>query len=376
MTIRTKLIGSFALVAIICATVGTISLVSNHFYSEVSEQVADCNGKIADLNQRKVEHLSWINQTQDLFLHNQKTLTVEVDHTKCALGQFLYGPEFKEIQSHDPELAQTIEAIIIPHQELHSSAGSIKQVWQQRHDGLEAQLSARKDDHRRRIQQLIEAIAVDAAMTGSSSASSCQLGIWLDSRESTDLVAESTEYADLIGNLKKWHDDLHAAISKVQSQETPESRVGVYRNEVKPALQMVINDLESLIETEHSILDRQDQAEEIYSSRTLPALDQVQEAIAGTTDFLTNRKSDLAKQEARAKTLQARASWIGMILGTILAFALGISSAQSIIKRVNQTARLAAQISTGDLSQRLRITHKDEIGAMARSMDEMAETLK
>ena len=78
--------------------------------------------------EKEVDHLNWVKKVQDLFVENQDTLNVQLDHTKCGLGKFLHGQESKALAESDPKLATLIEAIKEPHKQIHESGAHIKNV--------------------------------------------------------------------------------------------------------------------------------------------------------------------------------------------------------------------------------------------------------
>ncbi len=82
--------------------------------------------------EKEVDHLKWVNKVKDLFLHNEDKLDVQLDHTQCGLGKFIYGDAGKHMASLDPELARLLESIKEPHERLHASAREINNNWLQK----------------------------------------------------------------------------------------------------------------------------------------------------------------------------------------------------------------------------------------------------
>ncbi len=82
--------------------------------------------------EKEVDHLKWINKVKDLFLHNEAKLDVQLDHTQCGLGKFIYGEAGQHVASLDPELARLLESIKEPHERLHASAREIDTNWRQK----------------------------------------------------------------------------------------------------------------------------------------------------------------------------------------------------------------------------------------------------
>ena len=83
---------------------------------------ADATGYNTFMIQKEVDHLKWIARVKDLFVEKLDHTDVQIDHTKCGLGQFLYGEKGKELVAEYPELASLVEDIKQPHELLHASA--------------------------------------------------------------------------------------------------------------------------------------------------------------------------------------------------------------------------------------------------------------
>ncbi len=69
------------------------------------------------------------------------------------------------------------------------------------------------------------------------------------------------------------------------------------------------------------------------------------------------------------------ALWLGGIGAALAALALGLVSALRITKPLRRLAEASSRIAAGDLSQRVAVSSRDEIGELALSFNSMAETL-
>lgn len=76
------------------------------------------------LREKKVDHLAWADQINDVFMDSDvSSLTgVELDHTQCSLGQYLYSDDTEHKRSEDAEFDAAIAPIYEPHRRLHESA--------------------------------------------------------------------------------------------------------------------------------------------------------------------------------------------------------------------------------------------------------------
>ncbi len=85
----------------------------------------------AVLAEREIDHLMWADKVNQLFLQNQKELSVQTDPHKCALGQWLESDEVKHQTAKDPTFAKLLAALEEPHRKLHQSAIGIQKAWKQ-----------------------------------------------------------------------------------------------------------------------------------------------------------------------------------------------------------------------------------------------------
>ena len=96
-------------------------LADNHHYIDASEFDTF-------VVQKEVDHLKWVNRVKDLFVEKLNHTDVQIDHTKCGLGKFLYGEKSKDLIAEHPELGSAVEAIKQPHKHLHESADLINKT--------------------------------------------------------------------------------------------------------------------------------------------------------------------------------------------------------------------------------------------------------
>ncbi|MCB2181705.1 MAG: CZB domain-containing protein [Desulfobulbaceae bacterium] len=78
------------------------------------------------LTQKELDHVAWTSKVQDAILKKQRKLGVQLDHTKCAFGQFLYGEEGQAMAGSHQEFARLLEDIEAPHERLHAHGQEIE----------------------------------------------------------------------------------------------------------------------------------------------------------------------------------------------------------------------------------------------------------
>ncbi|MDH5298650.1 MAG: methyl-accepting chemotaxis protein, partial [Desulfobulbaceae bacterium] len=80
----------------------------------------------AFLHEKKIDHLNWMHTVKDAFLDPaSRALEVEMDHTRCGLGEWLYSERVGVMRKNSPEFDRMWNTMEPPHQQLHASAKEI-----------------------------------------------------------------------------------------------------------------------------------------------------------------------------------------------------------------------------------------------------------
>jgi len=83
----------------------------------------------AELEQRKVDHLTWTHEVQDVFMDPTiEKADVQADPHKCAFGKWYYSEHVKSLRSQNAEFDEICKDIEEPHRKLHESVIHINQL--------------------------------------------------------------------------------------------------------------------------------------------------------------------------------------------------------------------------------------------------------
>ena len=84
------------------------------------------------LHEKKIDHLRWMNLAQKALLdHSQKTLGIELNHTKCDLGKWLHSEDLEKFKQSHPKFAALLQKLMKPHKALHESGHTLQSMIQQ-----------------------------------------------------------------------------------------------------------------------------------------------------------------------------------------------------------------------------------------------------
>ena len=352
LTVGQRILAGFGVVlalmvvSVLLTQLGVNSVVKN------AKEVISGNRLDGLLAQREVDHLTWANKLGST-LSDPKgdKITVETDHTKCALGHWLYGEGRKEAEAQVPALTPLLKQIEEAHMRLHQTAIAIAKVFRPGDPELPGFLAAREADHLRWANAVAKALLNHETQLGVETAPhKCALGKWLDS-PAAQAVAANPTLKTLLEQIKEPHERLHASAVSIgealQAGDVPKAQA-IYHQQTQAALTETGAVLSKMVDEAKASVQGKQQAEAIYTSQTLPAL-------AATQGLLhqlraTARKTILTDEAMleQAQDCKTRVSTVGILAvvgGLFLAFfiARGISGA---LRRISvQMEEGAGQVS-------------------------------
>ncbi|MBA4391995.1 MAG: chemotaxis protein [Desulfobacca sp.] len=127
MRLSVKLIGGFAVVALITLIVGFVGWngVSNSV--AVSKKLTYSQNVAKEILQREVDHLNWARKVGQFQRDENATeLGVEKDEHQCGFGKWYYGESRKLAETEMPEIKDLLIQIEDPHRKLHQSAQELE----------------------------------------------------------------------------------------------------------------------------------------------------------------------------------------------------------------------------------------------------------
>ncbi|NLM41321.1 MAG: HAMP domain-containing protein [Firmicutes bacterium] len=129
LSIGKKLSLGFLILILVVAVVNLVSIFGINVIKDHWEQSEEWEALQSSLQQREIEHLHWVNQLQThLVQESVEGFSLELDPTRCNLGQWLASAEFQRMLEQYPSLAEEFDRLISSHVQLHSSAQSIKSL--------------------------------------------------------------------------------------------------------------------------------------------------------------------------------------------------------------------------------------------------------
>ena len=381
MSIRKKLLGAFGLVALICAVVGAVG-----WYG--IGQVAQGLTTVTDLRLPVRQNLG------ELMEYRNELLAVE----RKLINPALSYRERQELLAVIPELWKKLEAADQGYQALPLSAeekalyGQMKTAWEQwkgEHEkllslartvkldkvqSLETTLVARQLDHVKWVGALDLAVQTGRPFGGQLDPTLCGLGKWM-----TGYSTDDPAFRELLNRFVAPHEKLHGLgghINDLLAQGNSGAARALLANEVKPTLAAIEEVFGAALTYVREDIKRLDAALEIAFGSEQQAYE-ASEALLNQLSALSTSLAEQAQSSGEKLAAASQGLMAGaVLLGVTAAMLLGWLSARSIAVPMGRTVRALQELEQGHLDVRLNLRRSDEIGAMAKSFDAMADNLQ
>jgi len=141
MKIRTKLVGGFAIVALIGFFLGVVGLYSNRQLTNASEDIIHITEVEASVSSILNSHFNWRQALMET-VYTGIPFTGSLDPATCSLGKWLGSSEANAVT--DPALKELLRHVVTPHNFIHEKAREI--IDHQKNDNFEAASRILHDD--------------------------------------------------------------------------------------------------------------------------------------------------------------------------------------------------------------------------------------
>jgi len=376
MTIAFGAVIGLLIVVILWSVTGMSSVLNN------ANQVIEGNKLRADIERKYVQHLQWSADLNN-FITNEEVneLTVQKNDHLCAFGKWFYGDEKKYVINLVPELSEDIEAMEEPHKLLHQSAVEIQNVFQQGHHKLSNRLHNAKIDHLIWMDE-VKDVCVRAERVSEievqKDPTMCRFGKWLNSAETEAFIQKHPEFHSIFKTVIDPHQKLHESVYEVERHFNAgniQAGKNHYLNVTEPITFEILKPIDEMIAWNESRLKGMQEATNIYHNKTLTHL--------STLGKLFNKVEEDSKRYImtdEAMIAAASSTRLGIIVFGIAAAILGIIAAVTItnliVNPVKKGVNFAREIASGNLDASIDVDQKDEVGQLAKALNDMVHKLK
>ncbi len=239
---------------------------------------------------------------------------------------------------------------------------------------LEMTLVARKLDHLAWVTALDKAILEGRHFGLQLDPVRCGLGQWLDSYSTSDphfipvLEAFHPPHRRLHGLGEK----INALIAAGRHQEARSA----FERQVVPALEEVDRVFGQALKVVRADLERLEQGVALGTSSQREAFGEVDALLDELVELNSAHSREVVQAAAAGAETLGLVAAVAVLLGASLALGFGFVLARSIARPMQQTVAMIEEMERGRLGTRLNLQRADEIGQMAQAMDAFAESLE
>ena len=278
-----------------------------------------------------------------------------------------------ELAKTDKDLANMLEKIKVSHNHLHQSAIHIDQTYVDFDPELKSLLENRWIQHLNWALGLGSAVMTGETFTGQTDPTQCAFGQWYHSYQPSS--------PQLRALLQKWeapHEALHASATTINAEIAKgniEQAQKIYREQSLKQLET----LEEYYNNTINWIDEQDthrnEAEAIFHGETTTAVTKTRQLLADIRDHFVHQSEQAIGQMnqgiSSANLLLLLISGIALIFGILAATII----TRAIKKPLQKSVDFSLAVAQGDLTQRIDIDQKDEIGQLSQALNEMSLNL-
>lgn len=378
LRLSAKFLIGFGSILVLLLLVGGWSIFGVNGIVGDAVEVIEGNKLRGEIVQREVDHLQWTIALNALLTDEKVTsLQVETDPHKCGFGSWYYGEERAQAEKLVPQLAGILDQLDEPHRKLHESAIEIEQVFNQADLSLPQFLAEKEADHLNWVNKVMAFFVENQQqLEVQLDDHQCSLGQFIYGPRGKAIAASDPQLARLIDEIKTPHSRLHESAKSINAYSLDRDRAyQIFTDETLPALAATQTRLVAMKARGEELIAGMNQAKAIFSSTTVPNLEQVQNLFKQVID--TTNKNIMTDDVMLAESNE---TLVGIIVFCVIALPIGILLAliiaRGILGPLRRTVSMITAMEQGRIEQRLNLNRTDEIGQMGDAMDRFSDSLQ
>ncbi len=316
------------------------------------KEMAAGNALRGELLAREVDHLNWVKQVSAFLTdENINELKVETDHTRCALGKWLYGEGRKHAELLVPEMAADLKTLEDPHKALHETAIKIQKIYQAADPKLPQFLTEKELDHVAWVSAIQTAIiSGDRNLSIEFDHKLCGFGKFLYGDEGRKAAAGNPELGRILEQIKGPHEALHEhgrQIARLLGTGDQAGAERYFEEQIARTLATTSGLLKQAGKVASAALEGQQKAHEIFAGETQSHLHEVQGVMHRLNE--TAAAHIMSDEQMISAAVQTRSAIIAIgIVALIIGIGLAWLISRSIIKPLHRAFAVVGEYGKGD----------------------------
>ncbi len=209
---------------------------------------------------------------------------------------------------------------------------------------------------------------------GGGDPTKCAFGKWMATLDTTN-----PKMKELLTKIKIPHDQFHAAVKDIKAAMAKQDNgaaFDTFYKDLKPARDSVFSLFEQMRIEASRVQKLFNEMTTVMHVQEKQSEDAANKALEKILEYNGDRAHENA---AASEAMAVRANSvviIGMIVGVILALAMGILLTRAITGPVLKGVQFAQNMANGDFTSQLDVDQKDEVGQLASALNEMVRKLR
>jgi len=379
-----KLVGGFLITALIIVLVGLLSIrQQGQLGHQVQKLGAETIPAVQNILIVKSQAASIASLMRSLLTPYATKEQRNYAHSSLLESRKVYGeakekfmalPIFKEVTAEWQEFNSNITKWVQVNNEAVELSKELITMDMIKPDVMKQHMADFEIAHNSLLAKISKQILLGTSFEGGTDETACSLGKWMANMDTTN-----PEMVALVNQLRPIHAQLHQAVAeakKLASSEGSFEAKGIMSSKIDPASKQVfelVHEMSDIVDLANEKFERMNKLlledGEQYQKNTFAAID----AIVKKAETAAQATVSEAEESAQRGEL---ITTVCLIVGFVLAVALGFLLTRLITKPLFKGVDLAKAMAAGDLTKTMDVDQKDEIGMLAQSLNDMAKNLR
>ena len=238
---------------------------------------------------------------------------------------------------------------------------------------LRADLQQFRADHHELMGNVYGLIHQGQEFEGGEDPTRCNFGMWL-----AEFQTDNRELLEILRRMPASHNPFHQSIARINQEVRAgniEAANRILEQETRP---MALETFERFDELLAVAANAESIFDDMRETVMVTSIERQEQALALLNQVLElnyEYTADAVYQAQQSTTMVQTMVAVGVIIGFILALALGFILTRSITRPIFKGVEFAKAMADGDMSRKLDINQKDEVGQLATALNNMVDSL-
>jgi len=389
MKIGPKLIGSFAIVALICGIVGGVGW---YGIGQLDKSMDEIGGQslpaiqagltidalFGDCATAQMELLNPMLSVEDA-----RGMYASIDEAVDGVTKAANDLTNKVVKEEDKAEVAALMDVVGEFKQGNDTfvehSRSLDEMGIRNPAELSYEVANIQDQHREWLFFLNETVVEGSAFEQELDPSKCVMGEWLGA-----FSLENKAIKAVIDDIRSEHNKMHASAVKIvdildksNNDFAKAAAMDVYDNQSVPAMNAIAKLMNDVVNTEANTANEHYRAMiEVEGSVIDPKFEDIMGKLAAINENLNREANDARERGDQAAGMSNTLIITSIILGVIISLGFGIVISRGISRPIGRIATISDQISLGDIEHEIDIQSKDEIGVLAESFRKLIAYMK